>query len=265
MEQPENNDNQASEPTPPANSGFDLGTVIAQAKQVITDPTGFYRAMSRSGGYSEPLIFALVMGVMAGIIYALLSILGLTGAGLGGLAAIIMAPLLMLIGSFIAAAILFVIWKLMGSPHGFEVAYRSVAYSYAIVPVLAVFSIIPYLGTLLRVAWSTWLMIIASVEVHARARQTAMIVFGILGALLLFSQLSGEYAQRNLQDAMEKRLGENAEQIERSMQSLQKLGVDEEGNIDPEKAGRAMGDFLRGIQEAAEGKQPAEADTDKQE
>ena len=179
--------------------------------------------------------------------------------GLGGLSAIIVAPIFMLLGSFIAAAILFVIWKLMGSPQGFEVAYRSVAYSYAIVPVLAIFSVIPYLGTLLRVVWSTWLMIIASVEVHGRAKNTAMIVFGILGALLLFTQLSGEYAQRNLQASVEERLGANAEQIEQSMKSLQQLGVDEDGNIDPEKAGRAMGDFMRAMQEAAEGKNPEAA------
>ena len=102
-------------------------------------------------------------------------------------------------------------------------------------------------------------MIIASVEVHGRAKNTATIVFGILGALLLFTQLSGEYAQRNLQASVEKRLGANAEQIERSMQSLQELGMDEDGKIDPEKAGRAMGDFMRAMQEAAEGKTPEPA------
>ncbi|MCB1844417.1 MAG: YIP1 family protein [Halioglobus sp.] len=253
-----NNEHPAgTQPPSPSSAGFDLGVVISQAKQVITDPAGFYRGMPTSGGYSEPLIFALVMAAVSGAVFGLLSILGLTGAGAAGLFAIIAAPLFMLIGSFILAAVLFVIWKLMGSPHGFEVAYRSVAYSYAVAPVLAVFSVIPYLGTLLRVAWTTWLMIVASVEVHGRARNTAQLVFGILAALVLLSQLSSEYAQRNLQASLERKLEATAPHIEESLQSLQKLGVDENGEIDPEKAGRAIGDFLRGIQEASEGK-PAE-------
>ena len=76
MDQPEDNNTKPTEPTPtrpaqsqstpPAGGGFNFGTVIAQAQQVITDPSGFYRAMPRTGGYSEPLIFALVMGAWHG-------------------------------------------------------------------------------------------------------------------------------------------------------------------------------------------------------
>ena len=71
----------------PQPTGFDLGTVIAQATQVITDPGGFYRGMAKGGGYSEPLIFALVMGVVSGLVFGVLSIIGLTGAGAAGLGA----------------------------------------------------------------------------------------------------------------------------------------------------------------------------------
>ena len=41
--------------------------------------------------------------------------------------------------------------------------------------------------------------------------------------------------------------------FEQQLKSLEQLGVDEEGQIDPEKAGRAMGEFIRGMQQAAEG------------
>lgn len=236
------------QPPPPASRPFDLGVAIAHAKQVITDPTGFYRNMPRQGGYGEPIVFGLVMAVIAGAVFGILSLIGLTGAGAAGLSAIIIFPIGMLIGSFIGAAILFVIWKLMGSPHGFETSYRSVAYAYAILPVLSVIMIIPYLGTVIRVIWSVWLMIIASVEVHGRAQNTARLVFGILGALGLVFSLSGEYAQRNLEAKMQ----DQAARMEQSMKSLQNLGLDEQGQVDPEKAGRAVGDFLRGMQEAAE-------------
>lgn len=234
---------------PQSPGGFDLGTVINQAKQVITDPAGFYRAMPKEGGFSEPVIFGLVMAAIAGAVVAVLSIIGLTGIGAGGLAAIIVLPIGTLIGGFIAAAFLFVVWKLMGSPENYQTAYRCVVYSYAILPVLALFSIIPYIGTVIRVVWGSWLMITASVEVHGRVRQTSLIVFGILGILMLITGLSGERAQRKMESVME----ENAARMQEQFKGLEQLGIDQDGEIDPEKAGRAVGDFIRGMQEAAEG------------
>ena len=193
---------QAQSPETP--EGFDLGTVIEQAKQVITDPANFYRAMPAAGGYREPMIFGLVMAALAGAVFAVLSIIGLTGAGFAGVAAILLAPIGTLLGSFIAAAALFVVWKLMGSPKDYQTAYRCVAYSYAILPVLALLSIIPYLGTFVRVAWSTWLMVTASVTVHGRKRQSTLIVFGILGLIVLSAGLSAEHTQRNMQSSAAK-------------------------------------------------------------
>lgn len=241
--------------SPGTATGFDLGTVLAQMQQIITDPTGFYRAMPREGGYSEPIIFALVMGAVSGAVFAVLSIVGLTGAGVAGLAAIIWMPVAMFIGSFIGGAIMFVIWKLMGSPREFQAAYRCVAYSYGIMPVLTIVSIIPYIGTIVRIVWGLWLMLIASVEVHERTRQTALIVLGIIGVVLLVTGLSGERASRQLAATGQ----QSAAEFQRSLQSMQQLGVDEQGQIDPEKAGRALGDFMRGMQEAAEGTPQEEA------
>ena len=237
--------------SPGTATGFDLSTVIAQMQQIITDPTGFYRAMPREGGYSEPIIFALVMGAVSGAVFAVLSIVGLTGMGISGLAAIIWMPIAMFIGSFIGGAIMFVIWKLMGSPRDFQAAYRCVAYSYGVMPVLTIVSIVPYVGTVVRIVWGLWLMLIASVEVHERARQTALIVLGIIGVVLLIMGLSGERASRQLAATGQ----QSAAEFQKSLQSMQQLGVDEQGQIDPEKAGRAMGDFMRGMQEAAESAQ----------
>ncbi len=235
-------------PQEPAPGGFDLGTVIEQAKQVITGPEAFYRSMARGGGLSEPLIFGLVMAGIAGLVFGVLSIIGLTGAGFAGLGAVIVMPIGWLIGGFIGAAILFVIWKLMGSPENYETAYRCAAYSAAIFPIVIIIDIIPYLGTVVRVVWGTWLMIIASVEVHGRARQTAMLVFGILGALGVLSGISAERATRQVEATMER----SAEQIEQRMQSLENFGVGEDGEVDPEQMGRALGEFMKGVQEAAE-------------
>jgi hypothetical protein len=229
-----------------SSGGFDLGTVIAQAKQVITDPGTFYRKMPKSGGFGEPIIFVVVMGALAGAVFGVLSIIGLTGAGAAGLGAIIFAPIALTIGSFISAAIMFVIWKLMGSPEDYQTAYRCMAYATAILPVIAIVSIIPYLGTVVRTAWGVWLVITASTAVHGRNKQTATLVFGILGVIGLLTGLSGEYAQRELQDKMER----HTEQLEERFQSLENMGMGEDGEIDPEKMGRALGEFMQGMEAA---------------
>ena len=245
----------------PQRNAFDIGVVISQAQQVLTDPRAFYGNMQKSGGYSQPLIFVIVMSVISGALFGLLSIIGLTDAGPAGLGAIIGLPIALAIGSFIASAVLYVIWALMGSPHGYETAYRCLAYSTAILPVVTVISTIAYLGTIVRVIWMTWLMIVASRVVHERSEKSTRMVFGILGALMLLSGIGSEYGQRKLQEALKDQAAvfeDRARAIEKGAQSLENIGLNEDGELDPEKLGRAMGDFARAFEEAAKGASEAQ-------
>ena len=93
-----------------------------------------------SGGLLEPLVFMIVLSVVAGILSAVLSVVGLGAVGVmaGGLIAIIMVPIFVVIFGFIAAAIAYGIWKLLGSAEDFETAFRCVAYTAAIAPVTSV-------------------------------------------------------------------------------------------------------------------------------
>ncbi|MCK9469892.1 MAG: YIP1 family protein [Porticoccaceae bacterium] len=216
-------------------SQFDINKVIADAKSVITNPVGYYQSMPKTGGFTEPLIFVAVMAAIMGIITAVLSLFGSSAAGVlaAGFSAIILMPIFAVIGAFIGAAILFVIWKLMGSPENYETAFRSLAAITAIYPIIAVLSIIPYVGTIVGIIWATWLLIEASVAVHGRNRQTASIVFGILGLLMLISNVSTEYATRNAVSKLE--------QYQSSFEQLQ--------HMDPDEAGRKLGEFLKGIEQ----------------
>jgi hypothetical protein len=231
------------------NNAFDFSTVIEQAKQIITNPVDFYRNMSKSGGYSEPLIFLLVMAVASGLITAVLAIINLLPIPAGvGMAMIIAFPIGALIGGFIGAAILFVIWKLMGSSENYEVAYRCVAYTSAIMPVVTVLGVVPYLGTLVRIIWGSYLAIVASMEVHGRQKNPSYIVFGILGALGLLMSIGGEKAQREL--------ASNMEQYSRAMEE----SVSNMGDMTPEEAGRAVGEFMKGLEDAAKEGEKAETE-----
>lgn len=213
---------------------FDINQVINTVKAVITTPVNYFQTMPKTGGLTEPLIFALVMGAVAGLISAILSFMSApVGMMAYGIGAIIFVPIAALIGAFIGAAILFVIWKLMGSEENYETAFRCMAAIMAIYPITALVALIPYVGAIVSVAWSTYLVIEASVGVHGRERKTAQLVFGIIGALMLLMNLSGERAARNMASHMEE-MGAQFEDFQ---------------NLPPEEAGKKMGEFLKGMEQ----------------
>lgn len=82
---------------------FDINTVMQDALQVVTRPVDFYRRMPPAGGYSEPIIFLVVMAVSAGLLLTFFSLFGtdMVGSMAIGLWAVIMFPIFALIASFI--------------------------------------------------------------------------------------------------------------------------------------------------------------------
>jgi hypothetical protein len=221
-------------------NGLDLARMPDQAIGVITAPREFFKSMPRDGGYLDPIVFLLVMGIAATLIQIVLGFIGFgqgafTGMAMAGLFTIIILPLFLLVASFIIAAVAFVIWRFLGSQQTFETAYRCTAYMSAIAPIAALLGAIPYLGTIAHVAWGTVLMIIASVEVHVLKERTAQIVFGIIGAIMALLGISNEYAARNMQ--------QHFDQMSRQLSN-------DFGNQTPEQLGQSVGEFMKGIQNA---------------
>jgi len=128
---------------------------------------------------------------------------GMAGAMAGGLLAIILVPIFVVIFGFIGAAIAFGIWRMMGSQENFETAFRCVAYTSAIAPITAVLNLIPYLGSLTSALWPMALLAIASIHVHRRSVQASWAVFGAIGVFLALTSVSGEHASRNLMSGMD--------------------------------------------------------------
>jgi hypothetical protein len=211
-----------------------ITAILNTMVEVIRNPVGFFRRMPKSGGFVEPLIFMVSMGVAAGVIQAILAILGLGFAGsfLMALTSIIIVPIMVGIFGFVGAAILFVIWKIMGSQQSFETAYRCGAYAGGIVPVTTVLGIIPYLGPILGLVWGTYLIVVASVEVHNIAAKTAWIVFGAIAALFALISIGSQFAARRVTSGLNK--------------WEQEMG--KTGEMTPEEAGKAMGEFLKGLE-----------------
>ncbi len=234
-----------------SDSNFNLGKVIEDAKQVVTQPVAFYKSMPQTGGFAEPCIFLVVMALIMGAMATLFSFFGMgkMGAVAIGFSSIIIIPVMALIGSFVGALIMFVVWKLMGSEKDYETAYRCIAYASVIYPIMPLVAWMPYLGTLVGVGWGMYLMYLATLEVHQIKQQTAQTVIGVLAAVIIFIQLSGEYAARNIQATIEestKEWQQGAEEMGKAFENISKSTED----MTPEEAGKALGEFFKGLSEA---------------
>lgn len=210
-----------------------LPTVLTYFLKVIMNPVDFYREMQKTGGFIPPLMFMIIIGIVGGLISAILGIIGMSpAAGIGmAIASVILVPIFIFIFGFIVAAVLFIIWRLMGSKENYETAYRVIAYSSAITPITTVLNIIPYIGGIMGLIWITYLLVTGSVEVHKIAKKTAWIVFGGICLILSLISLSAEYTGRKI-----------VREMGQEMKNFEKMS--------PEEAGKAVGDFLKGLEKS---------------
>lgn len=74
-------------------------------------------------------------------------------------------------------------------------------------------------------------------EAHKVAKKTAWIVFGIIFVIFAFTSVGSQCAARKMKSTM----------------SPWTDRMEEAGEMSPEEAGKAMGEFFKGLQEATEG------------
>ena len=143
--------------------------------------------------------------------------------------------------------------------------FENLGYEGAIYPVNALLGMIPYLGTIVGVIWGIYLMYCATTQVHKIDEGRAKMVLGIIAAVLLFVQVSAEVTTRNLQANLEVKTQEMSESMADFGKAMEQLGQSMEGmdgeEMTPEEAGKAVGDFFRGMNEAIQ-KAEAEAQAD---
>lgn len=218
-----------------ANLEKNITNVLNAAVKVITNPVGFFRGMPKAGGFLEPLVFVVALSVVAGVLRAILSItgVGFSASFFMAIASIVFVPILVVVFGFVGAAIMFIIWKILGSQESYETAYRCCAYASGIVPITTLLGIIPYLGSIIGIVWMFYLMVVASTEVHMVEKQKALMVFGIICALLVIMNTCSQFAARKVQKEM--------------------IGWGEKmEDMTPEEAGKAFGEFMKGLEKGTE-------------
>ncbi len=60
-----------------ADQNMNVAEIPQTALKVIMSPGAFFREMPKTGGYVEPLVFMVAMGVISGLLQAVFSLLGL--------------------------------------------------------------------------------------------------------------------------------------------------------------------------------------------
>ncbi len=172
----------------PARTGF-FDRFVETVKLLATAPAEAFARMPTAGGIGKPLTFAIIVGWIGIAVYALWMLLlggmslpfmdqsqlGEAGA-IFGLSAgftimlVVLAPIFVIIGVFIQAAILHLMLMLVGGAnHGFEATTRVCSYTYT----AQLAQVVPFCGGLLALIWSVILLIVGLSTAHGITRGKA--------------------------------------------------------------------------------------------
>ncbi len=159
--------------------GF-FGGLFKTLSESLFHPSEFFKRMSVTGGLTDPLLYALIVGMIGLMFYYFWQILfksvmqslipGMQAAagqnifqGIGMALLAFLTPFLIILGLFVSSGILHVcLMMVKGAKHGFEATFRVVAYGYS----TYVFLLIPFCGGLLYAVWEIVLCIIGLKEAH---------------------------------------------------------------------------------------------------
>src|SRR6266513_874533 len=188
---------------------------IETLQMVLSKPVAAFTAMKREGGLGEPLLYATIggtFGVVFAVVYnfvlrsfsslgdrhgALAHLLG----GLGWIVILILAPVFVVIGTFINSAILHVCLMIVGgTKQTFETTFRVVCFAEGSASPLLV---IPFCGGLITGIWKIVLYCIGLARAHET--DTGRAVIAVLlplivccgGIIFLIAMMFGAFGAWN--------------------------------------------------------------------
>ncbi|MFH0842142.1 MAG: Yip1 family protein [Bacteroidota bacterium] len=212
-------------------SSFNFNAFIRDSIDVLVKPKAYFSTMKTTGGIAEPLIKALIYGVIAGLIALIWGLLKIGGSvGLfGGAIGVMMFVWYVIgavIGLFIGAVVLLVISAICKGSTDFEANARVTASLMIVMPVSALLGFVSGLnltaGLIISLAiklFSLYLLYHGLVEALKTKPQPAKILTIILAALLALFLLIGlgakKTASKFLEEYDSKDLKELLEDIEK--------------------------------------------------
>jgi len=186
--------------------GSDLSfkNLFQWAVLLVKSPKQFFTNLTKTGGYGVPMVYALFWLFLGSMVEFGVSKIRPAAEGAPDfplvmeLVLLLLAPFLLLLMGFIGAAVLFVLWHLMGSPNNYRAAFRC----WAMMAPVSVFSAL--LGiyqplSLLAFLYGTFLLINASKAYHGISTKKSCWVWGSIAVVVLALVGLSTVLQKNLQ------------------------------------------------------------------
>jgi hypothetical protein len=170
------------------NLGF-FQAFLATLREVLLSPAKFYHRMPTRGGMTNPLIFALILGVL-GKVFGLTwqQVFSLRFGQLPEIAPIyfvgitVVLPFIVLISLYIGSAIVHTCLTIVGgNRRGFEVTFRVIAYSGA----TEIFYLIPFVGGFITFIYTLAIVVIGLRESHGTGTGRAVLAIFLPVILIL--------------------------------------------------------------------------------
>ncbi len=220
-----------------ANEAFNLNRLYQDSRKALLQPKAYFSTMPVEGGLGEPLLKALVYGVVAGIfvlLWSLLNLSGFTGGILGGAAGIagfFGSVIGAVVGVFIGAVVVLIVSAICGGNTEFEPNMRVAAAIMVLLPVnaflgffgaisLTLSSIISLLVNL----YGIYMLYFAVQGVLKAREQTARVVSYVLGGVLVLFLIIGMATRTAVKQATglsEKKMKEVVREYEEEMEKAQ--------------------------------------------
>ncbi|MCK5554593.1 MAG: YIP1 family protein [Deltaproteobacteria bacterium] len=164
---------------------------LTTLREVLFSPTQFYGRMPTSRGLTNPLIFALILGVLGGVLgltwqqvfTVQLEQFPLSTTHLVGIT--IALPFLVLVGLYIISAIVHLCLVVVGGNRkGFEATFRVIAYSWS----TQIFTLVPLVGSFIIPIYALVIAIIGLRESHGigSGRATLAIFLPFIAIVVFF-------------------------------------------------------------------------------
>jgi hypothetical protein len=209
-------------------SSFNFNAFIKDSIDVLVKPKSYFSTMKTTGGIAEPLIKALIYGVVAGLIALIWGLLKIGGSiGLfGGAVGVMMFVWYVIgaiIGLFLGAVVVLIISAICKGNTDFEACTRVTASLMVIMPISALLGFVAGLNltvgaivSLVVNLFALYLLYHALVEALKTKPATAKILAIVLAALLALFFLLGLGAKKAASNLLDnnKDLKELLEDIE---------------------------------------------------
>ncbi len=202
--------------------GFNFAQFIDDSQNTLTNPKEFFASMAKEGGFGEPIIKALIYGLVAGLITFIWGIIGLSavggfGAMFGGavgIMAIVGGLIFALIGLFIGGLIMLIISAICGGNTSYEANVRVTAALMVMSPVQALLGFTGginfYLGAIVGLAvslYGLWLLynaLTASLQAKEGASKVVTIILAVLVVLMTITSFTTYKAASSFGDKYQK-------------------------------------------------------------